>query len=90
MVPWSHLSPSLEQEPFARSLAAFAQIFGFYGEPAVEDQYLWPFCMSIDKRMGQVDDLVLLLCVRIYLTTICGNSPMSSSPKRTKCPIFEI
>ena len=47
---------------------AFTQIFGFYGEPAVEDRYLWPFCMSVDKRMGQIDDLVLLLYVRIYLT----------------------
>ena len=71
-------------------LAAFAQIFGFYGEPAIEYQYLWPFCMSINKRMGEIDDLVLLLCVQIYLTIICGNNPMSSSPKRNKCMIFEI
>ncbi len=42
----------------------FAQIIGFYGEVAAEDRYLWPFCISIEKRMGQIDDLVLPSCLQ--------------------------
>ena len=63
------------------------QVIGFYGEVAAKDRYLWPFCISIDKRMGQIDDLV---CLRPQSAAIAQYRADQNVLKIEKRPIFEI
>ena len=74
----------------APNIGDSAQIVGFCGKVAAEDRYLWPFCIDIDKRMGQIDDLALPSCLRPQSAAIArylADQNVLNIEKRT---IFEI